>query len=867
MAEPTIVDEYDGFAPYLDAGLHRPRPYQDAAIKKSLGYGENEAGPPNRLVVGPTGSGKTVMFATTAILAIARGWPAWIIAHGNDLMGQHCKVLDSFGVPYGTIWGSDSERKPDPAKLLQVVSLATWRDRTKPASDGDMRALGEAGYPRPRLILADEIHEQFGGPIDDDGEAVRDGTDFFSWVYALRRRHGANALPLIGYTATPFQQWFPRHFAPRGVVHVGSIAELTRDGWLAPVRVVTPALLDSEAFAARHGIDIASHVMASGEYRPEFLASQIGPEVSTGIYCRWQDYCALILGRWPQPTMVFVPTQPTAAAMSVGRTVKGEPLPTDSPFYGYAPWNGRPGAPGRPLRADWVGNARGATVNKRITKEFTDGHLDVLFAVNKLGVGFDYPGLMCGIDLRERKGGQQRWVQNMGRLQRPDPASGKTMALWIDAAANMARHGTWWAKYVHGDFEIGEIAKSKATTSEPQPSREGARTWTCPRFGQGGCDAAVNPVIDERGRQVLECEGFVDGAPCREPRPDRRCVCGHVHDHGKWSVCEGCERRRDSPGSTNAEASQFQERDGLMFELDVLGGEWQPGAVGTPSVAEVFGPGGTFDDEPERWLYGLILEHQLTHHNSDKPPEQPAWAKWAAMALTDDQALRRAHDQEHNERRSQWLEAGLEWSDGDERKINFRTVKVPYARSHTQDERDAKLAAVSAKIDSLGPAAAALRTVVAAQIAREDRDWKNLRGRIKTELAAIALREVLPAQVERLVAAADDWLARIDSQIEGLDARGAQGRSPAEVRRHLDHAIAQASRSADMAMDAAERSCDSGLCDKARASLAQIAAVEAKADAAIGRHAPERPLDPRPTGIAAVTEYHDQLLEDWCPDD
>ena len=91
------------------------------------------------LVVSPTGSGKTVLFAFIAQGTSAKGNGVVILVHRQELVDQTCRTLRAFGVDHGVIAAG---RTPDRSLPVQVASVQTY-----------VRRLDSF---RPALIIADE---------------------------------------------------------------------------------------------------------------------------------------------------------------------------------------------------------------------------------------------------------------------------------------------------------------------------------------------------------------------------------------------------------------------------------------------------------------------------------------------------------------------------------------------------------------------------------------------------------------------------------------------------------------------------------------------------------------------------------------
>lgn len=174
------------------------------------------------LVVAPTGSGKTVLFAHLATTARARGRRVLIVAHRRELIHQAYAKLLASGLDeadVGVVMASDTRRRP--AASIQVASIDTLRYRTRPRAD---------------LVIIDECHRA-------TAKSYRDLTDAYPAAIHL------------GFTATPYRS------DGRGlgeiyedIVVVASIRSLIAEGYLVEPRVFTvPILPDLSKVRVRGG--------------------------------------------------------------------------------------------------------------------------------------------------------------------------------------------------------------------------------------------------------------------------------------------------------------------------------------------------------------------------------------------------------------------------------------------------------------------------------------------------------------------------------------------------------------------------------------------------------------------------------------
>jgi superfamily II DNA or RNA helicase len=125
------------------------------------------AGRRSPLLVSPTGSGKTVMFAYIANGTSRKGNRVLILVHRQELVDQTVRTLHAFKVDHGVIAAG---RSPDRTHAVQVGSVQT--------------VVRRLDYFRPDLIIIDEAHHGTAG----------------SWRKVIDANPQAR---ILGVTATP----------------------------------------------------------------------------------------------------------------------------------------------------------------------------------------------------------------------------------------------------------------------------------------------------------------------------------------------------------------------------------------------------------------------------------------------------------------------------------------------------------------------------------------------------------------------------------------------------------------------------------------------------------------------------------------
>src|SRR5574337_1009611 len=189
------------------------------------------------LLVSPTGSGKTYMFAYITMNAVAKGNRVIITAHRDQICQQISDALDDMGVRHGRI-APGHGMTDDPVQVAMVQTLARRLDR----------------IPQPDLLIPDEAHHSAAGMWRTISEA---------WSKA---KH-------LGVTATP------ERLDGRGlsdafdtIVLGPSVSELIYDGHLAAFDYLAPP---SQA-------DISSVKTHMGDFAINELADIMDKSVITG---------------------------------------------------------------------------------------------------------------------------------------------------------------------------------------------------------------------------------------------------------------------------------------------------------------------------------------------------------------------------------------------------------------------------------------------------------------------------------------------------------------------------------------------------------------------------------------------------------
>jgi DNA repair protein RadD len=213
------------------------RPYQVQSIADIRdAYANGKRAP---LLVSPTGSGKTTIFAHISAGAASKGNRVLILAHRTELIDQISLALNETETEHGFIAAGYPLRSSN----TLIASVQTM-----------VRRLDQ--IPEPQLVIQDEAHHSLAETFD---------TILHHWPRAK----------LLGVTATPVRtsgEGLGRVFDH--MVLGPSTAELTRAGYLVPARVFAPPTIDISGLHRRAGEFITSEADAAAN-RPSVTGSAV----------------------------------------------------------------------------------------------------------------------------------------------------------------------------------------------------------------------------------------------------------------------------------------------------------------------------------------------------------------------------------------------------------------------------------------------------------------------------------------------------------------------------------------------------------------------------------------------------------------
>jgi superfamily II DNA or RNA helicase len=195
------------------------------------------AGKRSPLLVSPTGSGKTVMFAYISQGTSRKGKRVLILVHRQELVDQTCRTLYGFGVDHGVIAAG---RTPDRSHAVQVGSVQTVVRRLE--------------FFRPDLIILDEAHHGTAG----------------SWRKVI---DGNPQARILGVTATP------ERLDGRGLGEVfDDLIMGPQVGWL----IDQGHLSRPTYYAPPQAVNLAGLHIRGGDYDKAELAAAMDNKAITG---------------------------------------------------------------------------------------------------------------------------------------------------------------------------------------------------------------------------------------------------------------------------------------------------------------------------------------------------------------------------------------------------------------------------------------------------------------------------------------------------------------------------------------------------------------------------------------------------------
>jgi DNA repair protein RadD len=347
--------------------MKTPWPHQvDGENQIRQAYGQ---GLKSLLYVLGCGGGKTFLFSSIAHSAERRGKRVLILCHRIELVDQIVAALQEFDVTPDIIasgYGRSAGRYRASNRSIAVASVQTLIRRLD-------------SYAAPTLIIIDEAHHTCAG----------------SWSAILRRYNDAKTL---GVTASPIRldgRGLSDYF--QKMIIGPSVADLTRQGYLAPVRMFAPPTVDTSGL----------HIRA-GDYKvEESEALMDAPSITGSALSHYRQHADGL------PALVFCTS--VAHAHHVADQFRKDGI-----------------------AAFALDGGTDKQVRRTAVKDFRDGAIKVITQCEIATEGWDLPGVHCGIYLRPTQS-LALWIQMMGRCSRL--SAGKTHAILLDHVGNCQRLG------------------------------------------------------------------------------------------------------------------------------------------------------------------------------------------------------------------------------------------------------------------------------------------------------------------------------------------------------------------------------------------------------------------------------------------
>lgn len=388
------------------------RDYQQRAIR---GVCDTLRSHRSALVVSPTGTGKTVLFAEAARMASKR---VMVIAHREELLVQAADKIEAVTgdrpeIEQSILWANESFFAK--SKVV-VASVQTLNAKMKSG-----RRVERFSPDEFSLIIFDEAHHAVSA-------SYRRVADWF---------HKNNpSCRILGFTATPDRSdKLALGSIFDAVAFDYNIRQAIDDGWLVPIKNTVVAV---------DGLDFSSVRSTAGDLNKKDLAAVMEFEkVLHGVAVPTLDLIGDL------QTIVF--------AASVKQAERLAEI-----FDRY-----------RPNCAGFVSGDMEPDRRRDVIARFKSGALQILVNVGVATEGFDAPGVGCVVMARPTKS-RSLYAQMVGRGTRPSPgvpdkhdtpedrraaiaASDKPHCMVIDFAGNSGQHRLIHATDILGGEEPEEV--------------------------------------------------------------------------------------------------------------------------------------------------------------------------------------------------------------------------------------------------------------------------------------------------------------------------------------------------------------------------------------------------------------------------
>lgn len=355
------------------------------------------AGKRRQVLVMPTGGGKTMAALHLINESLKKGRRAIFLCDRIALINQTSARADEYGMAHG------------------VIQSTHWRrDNSQPFQIGSIQTIGRREYGNDAdVIVVDECHSTYS-----------------AWTEWTARTKAV----VIGLTATPFTKGLGSHFD--AVVNAATMDELTRQGVLVPLRILTCVTPDMAGAATSGGEWTAK---AAGERELKIVGDVVsewrthGENRKTIAFGADIAYCMQLVQRFNDAGI--------NAAAYTSETDDAE-------------------------RAELLAEFSKA-----------DSAIRVLVSVAALAKGFDQPDVGCVIDARPLRKSLSEVIQMWGRGLRSSP--GKVDCILLDFSGNALRfHDDFADVYFNG---CGDLDTAEKLDAKPREEPQDFEPAGCPK--------------------------------------------------------------------------------------------------------------------------------------------------------------------------------------------------------------------------------------------------------------------------------------------------------------------------------------------------------------------------------------------------
>ncbi|RSC31229.1 ATP-dependent helicase [Agrobacterium sp. FDAARGOS_525] len=384
-------------------------------------------------------------------------------------------------------------------------------DYSKPVQIVSAQTLARRSIRKlPDLIIVDEAHCEYQSVLDLIEEA--------------------GSARVVGLTATPFTSGMADHWD--GIVNVTTVNKLIGEGYLVPLKIKACVSPDMKGAKKKF----------NGEYEEE-EAGQRGITIVGDVVHTWISQTRAMFGG-PVKTIVFSPS--VAHGAELCRQFADAGFNFQQISY-----------------LDKSDTDRDAKI-----REFRkpDSSIDGLVSCAVLTKGFDVPDVLCGISCRPYAKSFSSHIQEMGRVMRSSPDTGKTFGLWLDHSGNCISFAddTAWL-YEYG---VDSLSDAQKKDSEPrEPTEKAKKKHFC-----GQCGMQIEPM-------AVSC------AACGWERPNSNTI----------QVVQGELIDFEVSAKTS-----FQPRKGLRAECLS-----DPKSIWNAALAYCMSNTRKGEDAARKWAYGI----------------------------------------------------------------------------------------------------------------------------------------------------------------------------------------------------------------------------------------------------------------------